>query len=173
MEFCGTVVVLVAAGSGAAVGTSLAVCLALDWVCSVDIEFCHAGVQVPQQSLLDRGVESRRRYAWRQRQLWWLQESTYLHNTFHILTLRDTGTEFCWICHNNCQNCMILLLHILNFENRNHTQLQFNWSISFSDIIFLINFNNLCKFHNVSCTLGFEVPTFKIFLYKFQEMYNN
>ena len=26
---------------------------------------------------------------------------------------------------------MILILHILDFENRNHTKFQFNWSISF------------------------------------------
>ena len=38
--------------------------------------------------------------------------------------LRDTGTEFCWIFkfHINCQNFVILILNILDFENRKYAK---------------------------------------------------
>ena len=36
---------------------------------------------------------------------------------------------------------MILILNILDFENRMHTKFKFNWSISFQDINFKININ--------------------------------
>ena len=35
---------------------------------------------------------------------------------------------------------MILMLYMLDFENRNHTKFQINWSISLRDY-FLIKFN--------------------------------
>ena len=34
-------------------------------------------------------------------------------------------------CYVKCQNFMILILHILDLENRKHTKFQFNWSVSF------------------------------------------
>ena len=63
---------------------------------------------------------------------------------------------------------MILILHILDCENRKPTKFQFNFSINFRDINILI-----CKFQNVPCALGFEVKHSKFFLYKFQDTYNN
>ena len=57
--------------------------------------------------------------------------------------------------HFNFQNCMILILHNLDFENGKHTKFEFNWSISFRDTNFKIIL--ICKYQNVPCSLGFEV----------------
>ena len=43
-------------------------------------------------------------------------------------------------CEINCQNFMILILHILDFENRKLTKFQSKWFINFR-VIILINFN--------------------------------
>ena len=40
----------------------------------------------------------------------------------------------------NCQNFMILILYMFDFENREYTKFQFNWFISFQDINFIIKF---------------------------------
>ena len=65
--------------------------------------------------------------------------------------LSDTGTEFCGILKLSYhQNFMILILYILDFENRKHTKFQFNWFISFQHINFLINFDtqiSKCSMH--------------------------
>ena len=66
---------------------------------------------------------------------------------------------------------MILILHILEFESRNHTKFQISLSISLRENNALFNFNmqiSKCSIH-----IKFWSKTLKNFLYKFQNMYNN
>ena len=60
---------------------------------------------------------------------------------------------------------MILLLYILDFENRKHTKFQSIGPLV-SEIFF--KFILKCKFQNVSCTLGFEVKHSKFFCRSFR-----
>ena len=55
---------------------------------------------------------------------------------------------------------------MVDFENRKHTKFQFNWSISFRGMNFLINFN--MQILNVPSALGFEVKHSKFLCISFR-----
>ena len=55
---------------------------------------------------------------------------------------------------------------MLDFQNRDHTEFQFNWSINFRNIVFKLIL--ICKFQNVLCALNFEVERSNSFCRNFR-----